>query len=113
MSGADFQVATVGVPAFPEEAATEVFIKSRIFAIRGVQVMLDRDLAVLYGVEYLNRQVKRNIGRFPADFMFQLEPEECPRCQIVTLNEGLGKNLKCAPYVFTENRVAIPLTEAA
>ena len=48
-------------------------IQARIFMIRGVQVMLDRDLAVFYKVETakLNRQVKRNIGRFPEDFMFQ------------------------------------------
>ena len=49
-------------------------IQARIFLVRGVQVMLDRDLAVFYKVEtgQLNRQVKRNIGRFPEDFMFQL-----------------------------------------
>ena len=71
----------------------DAFIKSRIYTVRGVQVILDRDLASLYGVEakYLNRQVKRNIERFPADFMFQLSKEECLRCQIVTLNEGRGQ----------------------
>ena len=54
------------------------FIKSRIFTIRGVQVMLDRDLAVLYGVSTsrLNEQVKRNIRRFPPSFMFQLTDNE-------------------------------------
>jgi len=85
------------------------FIKSRIFTIRGVQVMLDRDLAALYGVEvkYLNRQVKRNIERFPADFMFPLSKEECLRCQIVTLNEGRGQHLKYMPYAFTENGIAM------
>ena len=85
------------------------FIKSRIFTIRGVQVMLDRDLATLYGVEvkYLNRQVKRNIERFPADFMFPLSKEECLRCQIVTLNEGRGQHLKYMPYAFTENGIAM------
>ena len=53
-------------------------IQARIFTIRGVQVMLDRDLAVFYKVEtaHLNRQVKRNIGSFPEDFMFQLTKEE-------------------------------------
>ena len=61
----------------------ELEIQQRIRAIRGVQVMLDRDLAELYGVEVkqLNRQVKRNIERFPADFMFQLTKEDCIRCQ--------------------------------
>ena len=84
-------------------------IRSRIFTIRGVQVMLDRDLAELYGVEvkYLNRQVKRNIERFPDDFMFQLNRNECSRCQFVTLNEGRGNNIKYLPYVFTENGVAM------
>ena len=53
-------------------------ITSLIYTIRGLQVMLDYDLAVLYGYEVkrLNEQVKRNIGRFPADFMFQLTKEE-------------------------------------
>lgn len=60
--------------------------------------MFDRDLATLYGVETkrLNEQVKRNIKRFPEDFMFQL-----------TLNEGRGQHLKYMPYVFTENGVAM------
>ena len=54
-------------------------IRARILTIRGVQVMLDRDLAELYGVEVgqLNRQVKRNLERFPDDFMFQVSCEEC------------------------------------
>ena len=85
------------------------FIKSRIFAVRGVQVMLDRDLAQLYEVEVgqLNRQVKRNLERFPDDFMFQLSHEECSRCQIGTLNGGRGSNIKYLPYAFTENGVAM------
>ena len=84
-------------------------IRSRILTIRGVQVMLDRDLAELYGVEvkYLNRQVKRNLERFPDDFMFQLDREECLRCQIGTLNTGRGQHLKYMPYAFTENGVAM------
>ena len=63
-------------------------IEERIFSIRGKQVMIDRDLAMLYGVETkrLNEQVKRNIERFPEDFMFQLKSEECSRSQIATLN---------------------------
>jgi phage regulator Rha-like protein len=72
-------------------------------------VIIDRDLASLYDVEakYLNRQVKRNIERFPEDFMFQLTKEECLRCQIVTLNEGQGQHLKYMPYAFTENGIAM------
>ena len=61
-----------------------------ILTVRGVQVMLDRDLAMLYGVEtkVLNQAVKRNIERFPTDFMFQLTQDEavCSRSQFVTLN---------------------------
>ena len=80
-----------------------------IKVIRGQQVMLDRDLATLYGVETkrLNEQVKRNIKRFPEDFMFQLTKDECLRSQIATLNEGRGQHLKYMPYVFTENGVAM------
>ena len=61
-------------------------IEQMILNIRGYQVMLDRDLASLYGVEtkVLNQAVKRNIERFPDDFRFQLTKEECLRSQIVT-----------------------------
>ena len=87
-------------------------IRQRIKTIRGVQVMLDRDLAELYGVEVkqLNRQVKRNIERFPADFMFQLTKEDCIRCQIGTLYERGGKMLNWSTYrplAFTENGIAM------
>ena len=84
-------------------------IRSRILTIRGVQVMLDRDLAELYGVAVaqLNRQVKRNKERFPDDFMFQLTRDECSRCQIGILNSGRGGNIKYMPYAFTENGVAM------
>ena len=100
------------VPAssMPTPAAIDDgFIKSRIFMVRGVQVMLDRDLAILYGVEVkqLNRQVKRNIERFPQDFMFQLSREECLRCQIGTINGSRGQHLKYMPYAFSENGVAM------
>ena len=71
--------------------------------------MLDRDLAELYGVEtkYLKRQVKRNIIRFPEDFMFVLTGEEFAewRCQFVTSNED-KMGLRYAPYAFTEEGVA-------
>ena len=100
------------VPLSPMPAPAVIdddFIKSRILTVRGVQVILDRDLAILYGVEVkqLNRQVKRNIERFPQDFMFQLSREECLRCQIGTINGGRGQHLKYMPYAFSENGVAM------
>lgn len=84
-------------------------IKNKIYEIRGQRVMLDRDLAHLYGVEtkVLNQAVKRNAERFPEDFMFRLTKEECLRSQIVTLNEDHGKHLKYMPYAFTEQGVAM------
>ena len=84
-------------------------IESLIHIIRDQQVMLDSDLARLYGVEtkVLNQAVKRNIQRFPVDFMFQMTKEECLRSQIVTLNESRGRHLKYMPYAFTENGVAM------
>ena len=84
-------------------------IEPLIKVIRGQKVMLDRDLATLYGVETkrLNEQVKRNIKRFPEDFMFQLTKDECLRSQIVTLYEKQGQHLKYMPYAFTEQGVAI------
>lgn len=76
-------------------------IEQLIVNVRGRQVMLDRDLASLYGVEtkVLNQAVKRNIERFPDDFRFQLTKEECLRSQIVTF--------KYLPYAFTENGIAM------
>ena len=84
-------------------------IEPLIKVIRGQQVMLDKDLAMLYGVEVkvLNQAVKRNVERFPNDFRFQLTKDECLRSQIATLNEGRGQHLKYMPYVFTENGVAM------
>jgi len=71
-------------------------IEPLIKIIRVQQVMLDSDLATLYGVETkrLNEQVKRNIKRFPEDFMFQLTKDECLRSQIATLNEGSDKRIE-------------------
>lgn len=85
-------------------------IAAKILFIRGKKVMLDSDLAKLYGVEtkYLNRQVRRNIGRFPSDFMIRLtrkEYQEILRCQSVTLE--MGRYSKYLPYVFTEQGVAM------
>ena len=99
-------------------------IESMIQVIRGQQVMLDSDLAMLYGVETkrLNEQVKRNINRFPEDFMFQLTKEEASRSrsqivtlnnegasrsQIATLNTKRGQNIKYLPYAFTRNGIAM------
>lgn len=83
-------------------------IESLIRVIRGKQVMLDRDLAELYEVEtgQLNRQVKRNIERFPKDFMFQLTKEETEilKCQIGISRWGGDRH---CPYAFTENGVAM------
>jgi len=85
-------------------------IEKRILVVRGRQVMLDEDLADLYGVETkrLVEQVKRNVERFPADFMFQLNETEAAalRSQIATSNSGRGGR-RYAPYVFTEQGVAM------
>ncbi len=90
-------------------------IEQKIFLIRGKKVLLDRHLAKLYGVEtkVLNQAVKRNIERFPGDFVFQLTWEESKssRSQIVTLNKSKvnqkGTNLKYLSYAFTEQGVAM------
>ena len=84
-------------------------IQSKIYEIRGQRVMLDRDLAELYQVETraLNQAVKRNIERFPEDFMFQLTKEECLKSQIVTLKVAQGQHLKYMPFAFTELGVAM------
>ena len=82
-------------------------VANRIHVIRGQRVMLDSDLAALYGVptKALNQAVKRNSERFPADFMFQLTVKEFEkwRSQIVTSNPGARMGLRRAPYVFTEH----------
>lgn len=86
-------------------------IKDRIYTFRGFHVMLDKDLAELYNVEtgQLKRAVKRNIERFPSDFMFELSNEEVSslRCQIGILKSGRGQHSKYLPYVFTEEGVAM------
>ncbi len=103
----------------------QIEIENRIFTVRGVQVMTDRDLAEMYGVEtkVLNQAVKRNINRFPDQYRFQLTVEETTklvednhlpgfpgtdsRSQFVTLNNKRGKNIKYLPYVFTEQGVSM------
>ena len=92
------------------ELVSQQLIESKIFIIRSKKVMLDKDLSVLYGVEtkMLKRAVKRNIERFPEDFMFQLSKEEYVellRCQFGTLKRG--QHSKYLPYAFTENGVAM------
>lgn len=100
-------------------------IQNRIHEIRGERVILDRDLAALYEVETkrLTEAVKRNIKRFPKDFMFQLNKEELDslrfpietlddntnfsRSQFATLKTGRGNNIKYLPYAFTEQGVAM------
>ena len=121
----------VVVPALEDDS-----IRSRILTIRGVQVMVDRDLAELYGVrtKVLNQAVKRNIERFPERFMFQLKKTDLEdwksqfaasndqltkgtlfltghdsslRSQFVTLNKRQGQHLKYMPYAFTEQGIAM------
>ena len=86
-------------------------IQSKIYEIRGRKVMLDRDLAELYQVTTgnLNKAVKRNLKRFPPDFMFQLTAEEWEalRFQIGILKNGRGEHTKYLPYAFTEQGLAM------
>ena len=71
-------------------------VQSRMLTIRNQQVLLDRDVAALYGVETkaLNQAVKRNAEKFPDCYILRMTAEECSRSQIVTLNGGRGSNLK-------------------
>ena len=82
-------------------------VESAILLIRGQRVLLDRDLAAMYGVTTgnLNKAVRRNLGRFPADFMFQLTADEASSFQIGSLKKGL--NFKYLPCVFTQEGVAM------
>jgi len=110
------------------DSQNELLIQNRItkliVLVRNQRVLLDRDLAELYGVEVrrLNEQVKRNLERFPEDFMFQLNPDEWEyvqaqialvmegnslRSQFATLKKGRGVHRKFLPYVFTEQGVAM------
>jgi hypothetical protein len=86
-------------------------IEKAILLIRGQKVMLDADLAELYGVEtrVLVQAVKRNLERFPEDFMFQLNKDDVDflTSQIVTLKKGRGQHSKYLPYAFTEQGVAM------
>lgn len=96
----------------------ENLLKSNLHTIRGVKVMLDADLAEIYGysTKDFNRQVKNNIERFPEIFRFQLTKEEtllCSRCKNSTLNKsssGRGSNIKYLPYAFTEQGIYMLMT---
>ncbi|MDD2679942.1 MAG: ORF6N domain-containing protein [Candidatus Omnitrophica bacterium] len=97
-----------------KELILEELIERKIFLLRGQKVMLSIHLAKLYGaqVKALIQAVKRNVERFPEDFMFQLTSGEayCLRSQIVTLDNkgsGRGKYSKFLPYAFTEQGVAM------
>jgi hypothetical protein len=82
-------------------------IEQRIYLIRGQKVMLDHDLAELYGVQtkQLNRQVKRNILRFPPEFMFQLTPEEKKQLVPIWHHFKTRKHAYSLPYAFTEHGI--------
>ena len=85
-------------------------IQSKIYEIRGQRVMLDFDLAQMYGTEtaQLKRTIRRNKKRFDGeDFMFEVTRDELSKCQIGTLNKGRGSNIKYLPFAFTELGVAI------
>jgi hypothetical protein len=94
--------------SLPVPAVSEDTIVEKIYIIRGQKVMLDRDLAEMYGVEVkrLNQAVKRNISRFPDDFMFQLSQDEFKnlKSQFVTSSWG---GIRKLPYAFTEQGVAM------
>ena len=89
-------------------------IASRILTLRGQRVIVDADLAALYGVptKRLNEQVRRNAERFPADFMFALSQEEWDalRSQFATLKTGRGQHRKYLPFAFTEHGAIMAAT---
>jgi ORF6N domain len=95
--------------AYKAESVSTPQIEHAILLIRGQRVILDRDLAAMYGVNTsnLNKAVRRNLSRFPSDFMFQLTADEAKasRFQIGILKRGL--NIKYLPYVFTQEGVAM------
>ena len=98
----------------PNSIITVEFIENKIYLIRNKKVILDSDLAELYGVstKRLNEQVRRNTERFPEDFMFVLTKEESDllRSQIATLKKGRGQHSKYLPYAFTEHGAIMAAT---
>ena len=93
-----------------EVTAVAIDVGTRIQSLRGLQVLLDSDLAAIYGVTTaaLNQAVRRNEARFPADFRFRLSPEETARLksQSVTSNPGRGGR-RIRPWAFTEHGAVI------
>ena len=92
-----------------DEVVDKEKVKNQIYDIRGLRVMLDKDIAVYFGVTTgnLNKAMKRNIKRFPDAFCFQLTSDECSRFQIGILNGNRGSNLKYLPFAYTEQGVAM------
>jgi hypothetical protein len=107
----NFMVRTAKKRSVPKRRRTGLIeaehIAQSILILRGQRVLLDRELAGLYGVttKRFNEQVKRNVARFPGDFMFRLSAEEAGslRSQFATLNTARGQHSKYLPYVFTEH----------
>ena len=101
--------AVAGITKIEQNPLISTSVEKMIQVIRDKQVLLDRDLAMLYEVEtkYINRAVKRNTERFPDEFYFELTKEESLRCQIGTLKSGRGKHSKYSTYAFTEQGVAM------
>jgi hypothetical protein len=99
-------------PTYTAVAPPDAAITGRIHLVRGQKIMLDRDLAELYGVEtkHFKRQVRRNLGRFPEDFMFELSKEEFDHwmSQFVTSNSGDWMGLRYSPMAFTDCAFAKP-----
>ncbi len=104
----------MGLSAVKLPAVADEHIETHIVAIRGHKVIIDTDLAALYGVttKRFNEQVRRNRDRFPSDFMYQLSAEEWEslRSQIATLNAGRGRHRKYLPYAFTEHGAIMAAT---
>lgn len=98
-------------PVKSTSVVSQSAVENRIHIVRGKRVMVDRDLALLYNVStgVLNQAVKRNLERFPDDFMFQLSKEEMENwiSQIVISNSRAKMALRKRPYVFTEQGVAM------
>ena len=88
---------------------SEETIANKIYFIRNQKVMLDRDLAILYGIEtkVLNQAVKRNMSRFPEDFMFQLTEIEFQNLKSQIVTSSWGGMRRARPYAFTEQGVAM------
>jgi hypothetical protein len=94
-----------------DDLISAAVVEQAIVLLRGHRVMLDSSLASLYGVEtkVLNQAVRRNLERFPGDFMFRLTHEEAriPRSQFVILEAGAGNQRRYLPYAFTEQGVGM------